>query len=238
MSFSSRWTLLAIILFAPGRCLSNVSILDQSYDDEPLETRVGFSRHGGIAQTFTVGTGGELTRVELLLRRSGSDLSEDPFLVDIRPVIDGVPVFDPAASIRSEIQEWFELPDYSLGWVQATIPPLRVEEGQTFAIVVTPQGDQEIEWGFDRFGDYSRGGAFWTPSWNESSFEPMSIRFETWDADLAFRTYVAVPAPNTLPILVACSLFSCLRRRGLTRQSACPSTDPAGDDPSGRTAAV
>ncbi|MHC4341408.1 MAG: PEP-CTERM sorting domain-containing protein [Planctomycetota bacterium] len=190
---------MALLLLAADVCHAD-SILDQSYDPSSSDAAavVGLSNVVDWAQTFTVGTTGILTSVEVKIFRSPDDIIVDPLLFDVRSTNSGAPAASDIGSAilfstslsASSISTTAGFASVNLG--SAAVP---VSSGDVLAIVLRSDDsvNDAYHWKGTKANGYSGGGAFFRiGSGNWKSGTP---------ADLAFKTNLTpTPEPGSIAL--------------------------------------
>jgi hypothetical protein len=198
-----------IACLAPTLASASV-VLDQSYDGGPVVSYGGFLSKNSIdiAQTFTVGLGGQLTRVEFSIGRSANTTA--PLLVDIRTVdANGVPqtanapvlasgTVDPAdVGVVSPtlVTAPLDTTKFSFVGVDLSSANLLVSPGQVLSINL--RSDDTVGgyyWAFTAPDPYAGGHGYFRFRNNPDQ------TFQRGGADQFFKTYVdtaaAVPVPS------------------------------------------
>ncbi|MGZ6268032.1 MAG: hypothetical protein ACXWNR_05670 [Candidatus Limnocylindrales bacterium] len=163
-----------LVALLPGAAMGSPlppGALDQSNDPAPGAAHT-IGTPGSIAQTFTVGKTGLLTRIQLYVNGTG------PMTVSVNPTSGGLPTGAPLASSTSgftSFEGWLDFPFAS---------PVSVTAGVKYAIVFNT-GTLAAAWG--SLDTYSGGQALiFTSSW---------VSFQDWQAtstfyDFAFKTFV------------------------------------------------
>lgn len=166
-----------LVALLPGAAIGSPlppGALDQSNDPDPAALANGHTigTTGAIAQTFTAGKTGLLTRIQLYVNGTG------PMSVSINTISGGIPTGAPLASSTAGFTS-FE------GWVDFPFAlPVSVTAGVKYAIVFNT-GTLAAAWG--SLDTYSGGQALiFTGSW---------VSFQTWQStstfyDFAFKTFV------------------------------------------------
>jgi hypothetical protein len=219
------------ITAAPGRATGTLLLDQENVIDTSggsfsafLIGTVSTATDNQVAQTFTVGIGGTLSRVDVQVEREGAEV---PLVADLYPTVGGVP--NPSASLA----HWSIAP----GSVPTSPPAFlsldlgasafAVLPGDVFAIALSAPGGlfaNQYGWAND-FGTYA-GGAGYGRLLPSGTFALLRD-----DADLGFRTFVDVPArvpePGTLLLLgfglaelVGLALRCRTRERRTTRASS------------------
>jgi hypothetical protein len=173
-----------------------------------------------FAQTFTVGTSGQLTGVDLRLLRVASGIDTGNFVVEVRSAPGGIPsppLSPPLASIAASDTT---LPNQSVGdfnytgftHFDLTSSGLMVNAGEVLAIDITPttgvdNNNFPIVFGT---GDTYEGGFAYegftaTDSWTRTGV------FANYD--LLFNTYIDPAVPEPLFVYASVPLLLVMRRR-------------------------
>ena len=191
------------ILFSSTVPVTATPILDQVSFENPHTPAVASTlNYRDIAQTFTVGISGTLTRVDIPILKSPS-LTTDP-IFDIRRTVGGIPVEDdndilasitvPNESMSSDLPRvFFPIEDLNV----------LVNSGDVLAMVLRipdePTTNGEVSWSVVFEDQYSRGNRFirdeawtdtpWSNGWSNDTIA---------DHDLVFRTFVdPIPEPSS-----------------------------------------
>jgi hypothetical protein len=202
----------AILLSAPpGASVADADpIRDQSYTPPPLLS-FGFGSDVQLSQTLRVGITGVLTSVELPLGLSHTASTFADLLLDLRPVVGGVPVNDDAAALVIAPLSQTSIPDQTAFLpIDLAARHLTVTAGEELAIVLRAPGTTNLAyaWRGSAINQYDGGAAFFRRQ-----------GFPTWTplfGDLGFQTFVApeaVPEPATLVFFVSGVLGTAVRSR-------------------------
>lgn len=153
--------------------------LDQFF--EPAPGQGGAQTNLPVAQVFTVGISGRLTKVELLLSLSPG-LVPAPLTVEIRTTVNGFP--SAAAPLASFMFAPTSLPA-SPAFVPIALPnPVNVNQGDVLAIVTIPTGVAPLWTAGSAAGGYPGGDASF--EFSPGTWSP----FVVFPIDFGFRTYV------------------------------------------------
>lgn len=222
---------------------ADVAQLDQSHEVLPTDSNgtnivsYGFGPTNDHAQTFTVGTSGQLSAVEISVLR-GTSIITTPVRFDIRTVnLDGTPTTSDSgsnilASMSIDATEFADSNPLSTFPVSFDIPythidvsafDIDVTVGDSFAIVVQsdyqPLGIDPRE-SYQWIGSRSGGAATIAPdpylggaaySGTSDSFWALAITGPA--GDFGFRTFVTVPEPSSLAVLAIGGFGVLVRRR-------------------------
>jgi len=168
--------------------------------------------NNSVAQTFTVGIGGELTGVAIQIGRyfgTGGTLG-----VDILGTSSGIPT---GSSLASASLAWSSLPDWDVNipsafvFVDLSSFNLSVLPGDVLAIALSVLSGPDPQSTWDGYwqGQYSGGIAFST--WRSGFWEPQVLSDGQGGllyGDMGFRTFVdpntnQVPEPSTWMLIVS-----------------------------------
>jgi hypothetical protein len=193
--------------------------IDQSFlGDTTLQAGINDAAFS-VAQTFTAGITGDLTRIQLELfsqpqHGALGEISPYPINVEILSVLDGIPT----SNVLSSIQ----LPpgNYLIGTSIYFPQEVQVVEGGQYAIAVNYVGAPPIglglgqgHWSGTAIGGYSEGTIFSSLDGNSWSSDGQG--------DLTFQTYVqptSVPEPTiSLLIVIGALAFLSVKSIGLRR---------------------
>jgi hypothetical protein len=175
--------LLMLALAQPAAALGT---LDQSQTD--LSGGIGLVDTGvprPLGQTFTAGLSGLLDTVSL-----HPQIPLDGFVIQIRTL---TRLGRPSGSVLASQTIVSSPPDT---WVQiAFTTPATVTAGKQYAIVAVPPTSD----GYSFSGSFAAGVDLYAGG-TAVVVKPDGVRWTTTDLDLAFETYVTVPAPTATPI--------------------------------------
>lgn len=200
-----------LVLFALPALL-HAEVVDQYFEPSPVTnygsvlTDVITPSSVDHAQTFTVGTDGLLTRVDVLVRR-GLDVQED-LKFDIRTVSAGIPDSDDGSALASAIIPWsifpppqMPAPFTDLIWVSVdlSVKTLPVIEGQEYALVLQSNAGPVAgyEWGGAEGNQYTDGSGYFRVS-DGAWTEDIGAITDT-PIDWGFRTHL-IPTPPAIDI--------------------------------------
>ncbi len=199
-----------VLLMLPGGIAIAADTLDQFYLDDDGSFGIG----DAAAQTFTVGTTGLLSRVELRLgRSSGPDGTVVVYIRNAEMGISAGPNLGALTLPRINLPSPIQSDEYiSLDFSSQEI---HVNAGEHFAVIVDIRDTPGVEWGLGRtvqtpsglpMGGYPDGLAF-VPAGSSWAVLPYNPSFpDTVGLDFNFRTFVqTVPEPSTLAIV--CFLY-------------------------------
>jgi hypothetical protein len=203
-----------VTTFAASTVVAAAQVLDQSYQPSIPSSSGGFvagaNTNSALAQTFTVGVAGTLTRFDTYISNVGGGL---PAHWDIRPTIGGVPVQSDVASLASGsfLSSAAHNNFFTIELGSSSIPVL---PGDELAIVFRTPIGFSIGWWGEYQDPYTRGTSYvGTPGTPTANPTVWSTSFLT-DSDLGFRTYVIpVPEPSS-GLLLTVGVFAFLRVRG------------------------
>jgi hypothetical protein len=184
-----------------------VPVLDQSFNPS-FANGYTINSNADLAQTFTVGITGRLTRIAIKVETDTRFFGpSDTLLFDVRSVTPGgrpqnndTPVFASAVILLSNLPDENADPNALFFSVDISSFALNVVAGEVLAIVL--QSDVPLfamTWMGKEPTTYTRGGAFVRdigPGW-----DPLDTDFPS---DLGFRTFVepaVVPEPASLALL-------------------------------------
>lgn len=208
---SQRTATLIMILCvaAPAR---SATIIDQFYSPAPVDTLAEVDETIDHAQTFTVGAGGILTGVDVLICK-GFNTTQD-LLFDVRKTVGGVPAESDDLGSNAVLAN-IRVPSirvkiHDVQFVHIDIGEFKVEvsPGDVLALVLRPsepfvQGDDDgYAWGGNRNDDQYTLGTRYSRSILDG---PAWGSFPT--RDMGFVTYVdngsAVPEPASVTMMGA-----------------------------------
>lgn len=184
----ARVCLLALLVLIPNRAAA-APILDQSVGADSTAV-FGGANITGIAQTFTVGVEGFLSRVDLLLMRHGSD--QAPLDVEIRRNL--TDLTDASLLARISLDQSVVTLPFPGAWFSLDFSPfgLRVSPGEELAVVIRSAVPSVYGWGLT-IGDVYAGG---------HGYFFQADRWNLGGGDQHLRTYVTpVPEPGLLALL-------------------------------------
>lgn len=179
--------LLAAFFSVAGVACAQTACLDQSY--VPTATNgLEVTASQSVTQTFTVGLGGQLTRVEIALVNWHRGQPTQPLVVDLVATdASGVPTGAPLASVT--LAPAMVPPTRGPLAIDLTPFGIQVLPGEIYGIALSsaaaPRGATYAWWGEAPSTAYPGGQVFIRGTTSLSSW------------DLAFRTWVAVPAGAT-----------------------------------------
>lgn len=198
--------LLASLALVPARAAAT-PILDQSAGADSAKD-FGGANITGVAQTFTVGIEGILSRVDLLLLRYRSEL--EPVHIEIRRNL--TDLTDASLLARVSLDPTVVPPYPGGGWLSIDFSPfgLQVTPGEQLALVIRYPIPTLYVWGVT-VGDIYAGG---------HSYFFMNDQWNLGGGDQHFRTYVTpVPEPGVLALLAVGGIgyLGVQRRRSASR---------------------
>lgn len=213
------WALVATALLFGAAPLWATPILDQEYDAVADGSNGGLNIQSDqqVAQTFTVGIGGRLVRVDVQARTSTADPPSGDLLFDIRPTVGGVPVEDDTLALANVAIPATDVPPFvpftgDFVSVDLSAFSISVTPGDVLAIVLRHFDTGSYVWLAQSEGLgvlYDDGAGFarrFSPTWGR--LQP--------DTDFGFRTFV--PEPTTLALMaVGLAGVAVSRRRKLTQ---------------------
>jgi len=170
----------------------------------PRTGNYGFDGARSIAQTFTVGVTGTLSRIEISAAEQGDPWNDGDLVISVYDTVNSTP----SSSLVDVVIPESTFPGFGqFVWVDcdvssSTIP---VTSGEQLAIVATSSDARHYAWASTRDGP---GGAQHRGSFTGNAWEPV-----TPDLDMLFRTYVVVPEPSVFVLLVASALGLLYMRR-------------------------
>jgi hypothetical protein len=162
-------------------------VLDQSLAGSYLSW--GLGGDAPLAQTFTVGITGVLTRIDVELRR---DAGVHDVLLDVRPTTGGIPVESDAAALVSVVIPSASIPtDFAFMSADVSSASIQVSVGDVLAIVLRAPADGgplSYTWrGTGQNFEYPAGTNFFRVA--------PSLNWSPLFGDLGFRTFVAPLVP-------------------------------------------
>lgn len=177
-------------------------ILDQSFEG-PFNLTTFFGDPFFFAQTFTVGVGGKLSRIDLPVFE---DRGPGSLVLDIRPTFGGFPVENDALALGVLVIPSGILPPYT-GSPQFTSFDFRpfeitVAEGDLLAFVMHSIDDGRYGFSSATGDPYLRGQPFDRNHTTGGMWAPADFIGQPFDR--GFRTYVdpaAIPEPSTVLLL-------------------------------------
>lgn len=212
----------SLLLLSPA---GRAATLDQSHVIQPDPNVAGYAgvnEAGDRAQTFTVGLGGRLDRVDLQVFRDPAAPAQVPLRVEIRSTSSGVPAPDDAPLLASGVLAPESVPIKNnavpqpvvLTAVDLSASNLVVSPGDVLAIVLrssAPSGTLGYGWQFQPVagGGYGAGISF-------ERVRPVdgdTFRARHPETDLGFQTYVTVPEPAAGALLLVLVMATVGRRR-------------------------
>jgi hypothetical protein len=176
---------------------SIIDSLDQEFalGDPALQSRLSFTRGPEYAQSFTVGESGLLSRVELNLLALNRDMPVTLRLYDMSNSLphDSLATAE-AVVTKSSNPAWIEFDLSAAG--------ILVEPGQVYAIGLSTAEVDYVGWISSLWSNppvtYDGGSIFTRISQNVNWVGLAKYP----NTDLEFRTYVAIPEPSTLALLL------------------------------------
>lgn len=187
---------------------------DVNYSPSPTAFSAGFDGTTHVkAQTFTVGTGGVLARVDVLMANNGYSI---PVYWDLRAMNGAVPVSANSAALASGSLDALSLPGSATFYTfDLSSFGIVVAPGDVYAFVLRgPEGNGNTAGGvYGTTNDGYAGGQFYQGSLSSGSISWGAI--SGWDIGL--RT-VVVPEPATAALAAALAALAATafvrRRRG------------------------
>ena len=205
---------LVLLLCAPLRVGAALMMDQEVLPGSPIGAYTDTKSSVQHAQTFTVGVGGQLTRLDLYVYRDS--LTTDELEFDLRPVLAGTPSENDGTALAS-----FNIGAASVGTVAGGFITLNlglyginISPGEMYSIVLQSEG------GYTWVGP----NEFFTPTYmpgdpfhRRTDIEPLTWTMSSADGfDQAFTTYVttAAPEPSALTLLaLAGAALALVRRR-------------------------
>lgn len=187
------------LVHSAGTPARAVPVIDQdNLQNVNVIANIGFHSNGFFierAQTFTVGTTGILSRIELRVYNDRGN-AVDPLIVDVRTVVGGIPS-DP--NTGPNILESFSFDAASVSTSQTNIlgidlAGISVTAGDMLAIGVRTTGSAifQYNWWASNFPGYADGSGYnRVPGASNWGFNPAA-------QDYSFRTFVTVSEPGAL----------------------------------------
>lgn len=161
---------------------SVTAVLDQSFD-APSFLSFGFGGDTQLAQTFTVGVTGVLTRIDIEIRR---DAGIPDVVLDVRPTTGGVPVASDAAALVTVVIPSANIPaEFTFVSVDLTSARIAVTAGDVLALVLRAPGAGgalNYSWQGSATNEYVPGADFFR--------EIPLLNWSPLFGDLSFRTFV------------------------------------------------
>jgi hypothetical protein len=183
---------------------ADMEILDQQFIEDN-SAHPGSRCYFGItddweaAQSFAVGKSGLLSRIELMVQ----SFSEEPIILHLYSISYSIP--DQNIATATALAPYTSNNDNNFSWISFDLRSnnIQVDAGEPLAVGLTPSSGGFTLWKASYFDDpgavYDGGRMFRkSPSsgyqWMEYSDYP--------DNDLEFRTYVIIPEPSTIVMLL------------------------------------
>ncbi|MGD9646653.1 MAG: PEP-CTERM sorting domain-containing protein [Pirellulales bacterium] len=166
-------------------------------------------KNQSVAQSFTAGYSGQLSRVDLVLGRTKGLTGTLEF--SVRPMVDGAP-----SSLNALIQFSIDvatLPDAPLSASTPITPTaldlssydLSIEKGKSYAIALernTIAFQPWVVWSDGRPPDGYVGGEVFRRSYHSGDWDPLGDT-----SDMEFATYILVPEPASMIAIASGALF-------------------------------
>ena len=210
MNFHRFKTLFVFLLICS--CCFKSTIADEIIDQSSSQGDLPFIVNTNLdqAQTFRVGITGQLTQVELYLRREA--MTTSPLLFDVRQLTGSLPseanndvnilaTATVSAASVSQVDDWqvFDISNAQLN----------VTAGDSLALTLRSDDAAGYSWLATDSNDYEFGESFLRLPIANWSAQPF-----TRPIDQSFRTTVAVPEPAIVsPLILGCFLAVRRRRR-------------------------
>ena len=212
---SNALRFVAVVIFVQSSGISNAAsqaIVDQEFVIDPVLPALAIDERQDVAQTFTVGITGTLTRVDLQIFR-GDPQSASPLVLEMRrTLVDGLPD-ESDAGLLAVLPITAVLPRLIIAppnLVQVELGPqsVPVDTGDILSISLHSMAAPN-EWYLWASGApaYNRGSGFF-----RSEFTGGAYRYA--GTDLGFRTFVVpIPEPSSFvcAVVSAAALFGTLR---------------------------
>jgi hypothetical protein len=177
-------------------------VQDQLFQPSPTGQliSVGNSSDQSLAQTFTVGVAGTLTRFDAYIEDAGG--GGNLVLWNIQPTVGGVPDQSVTVSLASGTFLSTAAPQNSFSFYTINLDssPISVSPGEVLAIAFsTANSGTSISWQGEKPNPYAHGDAFvGVPGANSTAWSTSFLA----GYDLGFRTYVEpVPEPSSAFLL-------------------------------------
>ena len=202
----------AFCAMAPSVALAGT--LDQQ---QPTASGSGLNAQStqSVAQTFTAGLSGQLDQVDLHLEKLNNPTA--PLSVELRDVSGGLPGSTVLAS--QSVPASSVPPSPAAAFVSINfLAPAPVAAGTQYAIVaysanVFPVG---YAWSLTTGNPYAAGAVYFA-----SSAPPTTAWMPDAGIDLAFRTYVTLPTPQTPTGQRAAALAKCKKKHSARKRRKC-----------------
>ena len=201
------------LLAAAGDAAGQTEAVDQSYVDGG---RTGFSiaEPHLLAQTFTVGVTGKLTRIDLGVRHYPLIDPTQILTVAILPTSDlGVPLHNqPLAVVQLTPAEVSPL-DGALTRVDLGPQAIAVQQGEVLAVSASSVAGMSRGYVWRAHEDVSPGSPYLRGVAFSRGLSTSPNNFAPREADAHFITYVTVPEPSGLLVMTLAAAILHFRRR-------------------------
>ncbi|MCA9204730.1 MAG: cadherin-like domain-containing protein, partial [Planctomycetales bacterium] len=178
-------------------------LLDQESNVNRQDWSGAIQSNQSLAQTFTVGQTGNLTRVDV--RGSNSIGGSGDFVVKILGTTAGVPDESQLlATLTVPVTSFPTTPNAEFVAIDLSGSPVAVSVGQVLAIVLENGSSVDFAVGGPRLDEYADGSVFSRDPSGANTWGSFSIL----DADMRFRTYVSTGSTTVLTLPVGQRSFT------------------------------
>ena len=201
-------TVIVALLVASVSLTASAYVLDQFKEDlSPGGGETSVTKSTDLAQTFTAGISEVLAFVDI---EFASWVTPGAVDVSITKTSSGVPSLEPGDVLATVTAAGGDL---VLGWNRFLFEPENVwlEEGEMYAFVMeAAESSTWVRWAYEGGNTYPRGAL-----WNHMAFgqDPPEWRGGTDGNDVHFRTYMVVPEPTALVLVLLGPAAVRLRKR-------------------------
>ena len=173
-----------------------IEVLDQQLTG-PVTGDYGFDGNRSVAQTFTVGVAGTLSRIEIRAAEAGDTFNVGDLVLSVYDTASSVPA-NPLADVVIPESTFPGIGQFIWAAGDVSSSGIQVAPGDELAIVVTSSDSRHYGWASTSNGP---GGALHQGSFSGNLWVPVNPEIA-----MLYRTFVTVPEPSTFLLLATGAL--------------------------------